>query len=161
MLIYIIEIADALPRKTVVDHSRGHRKQLRKKASHKRKADKAPSEPSISTSKRPRVTIEDIPDEQAGGVRVSASSSTMSVECLLRKVSNISSVPPIPINLTLQPAGKRNPIYHFYESVSTNSQGQVGNPGDRHYKCYHGNRKVITVTRAMKYSLNGNHILLL
>jgi hypothetical protein len=31
----------------------------------------------------------------------------------------------------------------------------VGNPGDRHYKCYHGNRKVITVTRAMKHNLNG------
>ncbi|KAF8126752.1 hypothetical protein EV363DRAFT_1524320, partial [Boletus edulis] len=50
---------------------------------------------------------------------------------------------------------KRNPIYHFYESVSTNSRGEVGNSGDRHYKCYHGNRKVITVTRAMKYSVNG------
>src|SRR5882724_2185713 len=106
MLTYIIEIANALPRKMVVDHSHGHHKQLQKKASHKCKADKAPSEPLISTSKCPHVTIEEIPDEQAGGVQVSASSSTMSVECLLRKVSNISSVPPIPINLTLQPAGK-------------------------------------------------------
>ena len=83
MLTYIIEIADALPRKTVVDHSSGHHKQLRKKASHKCKANKALSEPSISMSKHPCIMIEEIPDEQAGGVRVSASSSTMSVECLI------------------------------------------------------------------------------
>jgi hypothetical protein len=63
--------------------------------------------------------------------------------------------------LCVQPAGKRNPIYHFYESVSTNSQGQVGNFGDKHYKCHHGNHKVITVTRAMKHSLNGKRLLLL
>jgi hypothetical protein len=63
--------------------------------------------------------------------------------------------------LDVQPAGKRNPIYHFYKSVSTNAQEQVGNAGDKHYRCYHGNRKVITVTRAMKYSLNGKRPLFL
>ena len=64
-------------------------------------------------------------------------------------------------DLYVQPAGKQNPIYHFYESVSTNAQGQVGNIGDKHYKCFHGNHKVITVTRAIKYSLNGKRSLLL
>jgi len=83
MLTYIIEIADALPRKMVVNHSHGHCKQLQKKALHKHKADKAPSEPLISTSKCPHVMIEEIPDEQAGSVQVSPSFSTMSVECLL------------------------------------------------------------------------------
>ena len=52
----------------------------------------------------------------------------------------------------VQPAGKwklYNPIYHFYEAISTNSQGEVGNAGDMHYKCYHRNCKVIMVTRAI------------
>jgi hypothetical protein len=70
-----------------VDLSRHSRKQLRKKVMHKRKADKAQSEPSASTSKRSRVTIEEIPDEQAGGL--SASSSMISIESVVRKVRNI------------------------------------------------------------------------
>ena len=56
---------------------------------------------------------------------------------------------------TIQPAGKWNPIYLFYEEVPTNAHGQAGNDGDKHYKCYHGNRKVLTVTRAIKYNVNG------
>ena len=50
---------------------------------------------------------------------------------------------------------RRNPIYHFYEMVKLGNNGKVGNPGDRHYKCYHGNRKVLTITKAMKSNLNG------
>ena len=49
----------------------------------------------------------------------------------------------------------RNPIYLFYENVEWNSNGEVGNPGDKHYKCLHGNMKILTVTKKMKYSLNG------
>jgi hypothetical protein len=49
----------------------------------------------------------------------------------------------------------RNPIYLFYESVKWNSNGDVGNPGDKHYKCLHRNMKILTVTKKMKYSLNG------
>ncbi|KAG2129576.1 uncharacterized protein EDB93DRAFT_117024, partial [Suillus bovinus] len=52
-------------------------------------------------------------------------------------------------------ATKRNPIYHFYDVVQLNAAGQAGDPGDKHYKCYLGNRKVLTITRAMKSSLNG------
>ncbi|KAG2109096.1 hypothetical protein BD769DRAFT_1300481, partial [Suillus cothurnatus] len=36
-----------------------------------------------------------------------------------------------------------------------NSDGQAGDIGDKHYKCYLGNRKILTITRAMKSSLNG------
>ncbi|KAG6852297.1 hypothetical protein C0991_001156 [Blastosporella zonata] len=50
---------------------------------------------------------------------------------------------------------KRNPIYLFYESVSCGANGKVGGNGDKHYKCYHGNRKVLTVTRGMKCNLAG------
>lgn len=37
--------------------------------------------------------------------------------------------------------GKQNPIYLFYEQVDVNKDGNTGEPGDKHYKCYHGNRK--------------------
>lgn len=50
---------------------------------------------------------------------------------------------------------RRNPIYHFYEMVKLGNNGKVGNPGDRHYKCYHRNRKVLMIMRAMKSNLNG------
>jgi len=33
--------------------------------------------------------------------------------------------------------------------------GQIGNPGDQHYKCLHGRQKVMTITKKMKSSLNG------
>jgi hypothetical protein len=36
-----------------------------------------------------------------------------------------------------------------------NAEGLPGKPGDKHYKCYHGNRKVRTITRAMRSSLSG------
>ena len=51
--------------------------------------------------------------------------------------------------------GKRNPIYLFYEQVDVNHDGKVGGEGDKHYKCYHGSRKTLTITKQMKTSLNG------
>ncbi|KAK0439279.1 uncharacterized protein EV420DRAFT_1239200, partial [Desarmillaria tabescens] len=50
---------------------------------------------------------------------------------------------------------KHNPIYYFYESVPLNSDGKPGNSGDKHFKCYHGNCKVLTIMQTMKGSLNG------
>ena len=49
---------------------------------------------------------------------------------------------------------KRNPIYHFYEEWDVNNDGNIGNPGDKHYRCYHGNNKIFTVSKAMNYSLH-------
>jgi hypothetical protein len=86
----LLQLANVLPRKTVVDLSRGSRKQLRKKTLHKRKAVKAQS-----GSKRARVTMEEISDEQAGGL--SRSSSMMTIESLVRKVHNVHY--PLSINL--------------------------------------------------------------
>ncbi|KAJ7435090.1 hypothetical protein B0H11DRAFT_1937904 [Mycena galericulata] len=42
----------------------------------------------------------------------------------------------------------RNPIYLFFESVNQNSVGYAGSPGDKHYKCFHGNREIITISKA-------------
>jgi hypothetical protein len=39
-----------------------------------------------------------------------------------------------------------------------NAEGTIGKPGDKHYKCYHGSRKVLTITRAMRSSLNGSFL---
>jgi hypothetical protein len=52
-------------------------------------------------------------------------------------------------------SGKRNPIYLFYEEVKVNENGEAGEEGDKHYKCYHGNRKTFTISKKMNYSLNG------
>ncbi|KAF8222045.1 hypothetical protein L208DRAFT_1324604, partial [Tricholoma matsutake] len=52
----------------------------------------------------------------------------------------------------------RNPIYYFYKSVGQNANGEVGNPGNKHYKCLHGSMKVLTITKKMKYSLNGDNL---
>ena len=89
-----LQIADALPRKTVVDLSRGGRKHLRKRIG-KCKADRAQAqmEPStVSIMKHPRVTVEEIPDEPADCPLVRGSSSMISVESLTRKVTDVKSL---------------------------------------------------------------------
>ena len=53
---------------------------------------------------------------------------------------------------------RSNPIYLFYELVPQNASGQPGDPGDKHYCCFHGNRKILTVTKAMKSNLNGAYL---
>ena len=54
-----------------------------------------------------------------------------------------------------QKTATKNPIYLFYERVDTAADGTAGKDGDKHYKYYLGGRKVLTITRAMKSSLNG------
>ncbi|KAK0467671.1 hypothetical protein IW261DRAFT_1426420 [Armillaria novae-zelandiae] len=39
--------------------------------------------------------------------------------------------------------GKRNPIHYFYEPVPVNSDGKARNTSDKHFKCYHGNWKIL------------------
>ena len=54
-----------------------------------------------------------------------------------------------------QASGRTNLIYLFYESVPLNANKMVGEPGDKHFHCYHGNRKILTITCKMRSSLNG------
>jgi hypothetical protein len=49
----------------------------------------------------------------------------------------------------------RNPIYYFYEKVERGANGTLGNMGDKHFRCHHGNKKILTITKAMHCSLNG------
>jgi hypothetical protein len=58
-------------------------------------------------------------------------------------------------NICHQVYRKRNPIYHFYEEIPLNATGLHGAAGDKHYKCFHGARKVLTITKAMQSNLNG------
>jgi hypothetical protein len=37
--------------------------------------------------------------------------------------------------------------------VTKNSIGYAGAPGDKHYKCFHGNRQVITIPKASRSNL--------
>ncbi|KAJ7797367.1 hypothetical protein B0H13DRAFT_1674519, partial [Mycena leptocephala] len=39
--------------------------------------------------------------------------------------------------------------------VPKNTEGSVGKEGDKHYKCRHGNGRIITVTKAMRYNVSG------
>ncbi|KAJ7432842.1 hypothetical protein B0H11DRAFT_1940017 [Mycena galericulata] len=48
-----------------------------------------------------------------------------------------------------------NPIHLFYNVVPKNATETTGKPRDKHYKCHHGNGKIITVTKAMKHNLGG------
>jgi hypothetical protein len=52
---------------------------------------------------------------------------------------------------------RSNPIYVFYEVVHQNASGQPGDAGDKHYRCCHGNHKILTVTKLMKSNLNGSY----
>ena len=54
----------------------------------------------------------------------------------------------------LQNGVKQNPIYFFYEVWDVNSEGNIGQPGDKHYRCYHGTRKIFTISKAMNHSLH-------
>ncbi|KAJ7938819.1 hypothetical protein B0H13DRAFT_1851401 [Mycena leptocephala] len=49
--------------------------------------------------------------------------------------------------------GVKNPIYLFYESVPKNAEGRTGKPGDKHDKCRHGNRKIITISKASRFNV--------
>ncbi|KAJ6616751.1 hypothetical protein B0H10DRAFT_1375817 [Mycena sp. CBHHK59/15] len=62
---------------------------------------------------------------------------------------------PAPAAKKFRRRGKRNPAYLFFEEVDKNSSGSPGQPGDKHYKCHHGDHHILTVTEGMRFSVNG------
>ncbi|KAJ7137069.1 hypothetical protein C8R44DRAFT_869148 [Mycena epipterygia] len=54
-----------------------------------------------------------------------------------------------------KPTEFKNPIYFSDDVVPKNKEGSVGKPGDKHYRCRHGNGRIITITKAMRYSVSG------
>jgi hypothetical protein len=57
--------------------------------------------------------------------------------------------------LTSKASKTRNPIHLFYVKSNVNAQKNCRNEGDKHYKCCHGEGKILTITKRMKYSTNG------
>ncbi|KAF7964435.1 hypothetical protein HWV62_7982, partial [Athelia sp. TMB] len=123
------ELADALPRKTVAERGPASHHQTRK-ADKKRKQPAKSAAVTASSSKRARV--EDALDDD----------------------DELPAAPgPGPVQS--KAFGRKNPVYYFYEEVQVNAAGEPGQRGDKHFKCYHGSRKTLTVTKAMHFSLNG------
>lgn len=54
----------------------------------------------------------------------------------------------------LQKRTTTNKIHLFYQQVTLNASGHLGNEGNKHYKCCHGNHKVFTVTKLMQGCLH-------
>jgi hypothetical protein len=50
------------------------------------------------------------------------------------------------------------PNIFFFEEHAVNGDGKPGGVGDKHYRSYHGHRKIFTITKAMNHSLNGKFL---
>ena len=127
--------------------------------------------PSVRVSKKSRkVTVEEVEDDDGhrnilAHDRASSPGPPTITETAVRntqerkKVSVLMASPALlSMSAPQKPGGARcvNPIYLFYELVPQNASGSAGDPGDKHYRCCHGNQKILTVTKAMKSNLNGS-----
>lgn len=153
------QLANSLPSKTVAlrgPAARQHRKNKRS-TGKKRKVPPTLATPESTQPASKKARVEDGGDDDERGPSLSATAS-MQLDGIKVKVCELAVTYVMLINSIWisKESGKRNPIYLFYEMVSKNAEGLTGKPGDKHYKCYHGNRKVLTITRAMRSSLNGN-----
>ncbi|KAF8184311.1 hypothetical protein K438DRAFT_2161513, partial [Mycena galopus ATCC 62051] len=94
----------------------------------------------------------DVADEEDLGRPAKAQNHSKSRRATVEEVEDEDDLP--------KATSLKNPIYLFYETVTKNENGNVGDPGDKHYKCRHGNRKIITITRVMRYNVTKlvNHL---
>ncbi|KAJ6576373.1 hypothetical protein B0H10DRAFT_1963450 [Mycena sp. CBHHK59/15] len=94
-----------------------------------------------SSGKRKRATVEEVEDEDDPlKTRNAAPTTKKSRRATVEQVEDEDDSPKV--------IATRNPIYLFFESVSQNSVGYAGSPGDKHYRCFHGNREIITISKA-------------
>ncbi|KAJ6631120.1 hypothetical protein B0H10DRAFT_1938664 [Mycena sp. CBHHK59/15] len=105
-----------------------------------------------SRCKQKAITTTEKPPKKKRNCRTSSSDPTISFA--IPSARSSSSIP-VTQTSTQPQAPRRNPVYLFHKQVNLNSAGEPGKNGDKHYQCLHGNHKVITVTKAMKYSVNG------
>ncbi|KAF8812634.1 hypothetical protein BYT27DRAFT_7086466 [Phlegmacium glaucopus] len=129
------ELAESLPSKTI---PAGQRRSS--KADGKR-------------PKRPKKRQRKVVDDAESNVPIAPSVASTSQASTSKKVTSLPSIQ-LKSSSIVQASIKRNPIYHFYEEWDVNNDGNLGNPGDKHYRCYHGNHKIFTVSKAMNYSLH-------
>ncbi|KAI9441140.1 hypothetical protein F5148DRAFT_1293400 [Russula earlei] len=130
------EIADMLPSKT---------KPLKSRKSSKGKGKAKVSSNKPSAAKKPRHKIDDAPNGAPDGDL----SPALPLRCLASSNGFEGS------SSSWKKGVKRNPIYLFYEAVDFAADGSPGKPGDKHYRCHHGNKKVLTIMKAMNHNLNG------
>ncbi|KAF8518343.1 hypothetical protein JB92DRAFT_2828788 [Gautieria morchelliformis] len=155
------ELADLLPRKTIPEtHTRlGPQSAPRATASaassvvrlegkkRKRRSEKV----SQSHHEEEKELDDELPPRNDDGEPTSKKRKTVETE----ESCNDAEIDPMKKNQAPVTGSVRPPIYHFYESVGKNSDGAPGQMGDKHYRCYHGQRKILTVTKKMKGSQNG------
>jgi len=132
----ILQLADSLPRKIVAEKTR-----INKLRSKKRKA---PSGTLSATGSSKKARVEEV--EDGGEPSPQAQSSKV---CHIHYHHFEAHI------LTWKVLKTRNPIYLFYVKSDVNAQKNRGNEGDRHYKCCHGEGKILTITKRMKYATNG------
>ncbi|EDR02414.1 uncharacterized protein LACBIDRAFT_309763 [Laccaria bicolor S238N-H82] len=135
VIISNIEVADMLPSKTIPEAS-GH------KSCTKAKGKQAASRPSKKKARRAPVKIEEVKDEDS--TRNIAARKAPVTEAAVGHQDKCKTGKGV----------KKNPIYWFFKVVSSNAEGSVGNPGDKHYWCYHSSHKIIMITKGMNSNLN-------
>ncbi|CAA7257320.1 unnamed protein product [Cyclocybe aegerita] len=142
-LVMNTELADMLPAKTIPGG-------VSRKHSKRRQSSSA----ALPTMKKlcQRATVEDAENNEVQVVNTLTSIIITEAPPLpshppsLKKAGSASSV------ASTATRGKRNNIYLFYEEVTTAADGTTVE-GNRYYCCYHGSRKVFTITPAMKHSV--------
>ncbi|KAG6813330.1 hypothetical protein H0H92_012143 [Tricholoma furcatifolium] len=127
------EVADMLLSKTIPAGASN------KKASQCTKA----SNTSTLSCKKAHVEIEEVADID--------SECPQNISMSLPSLENGTQVAALPKN---QKYMAQNLIHLFFEQVDTNMH-EMSKPGTKYYKCYHGNRKILAITKVMKGNLNG------
>ncbi|KAF8064935.1 hypothetical protein FPV67DRAFT_1695479, partial [Lyophyllum atratum] len=104
----------------------------------------------LHTRKRKATHVIEVEDEDSPRRIFARSSSPVGDSAILEEISTSAS-------RTKQTKDKRsatrNPIYYFYERVERGADGRVGEAGDKHYKCHHGNSKIFTLKKTGKSNL--------
>ncbi|KAF8065125.1 hypothetical protein FPV67DRAFT_1418769, partial [Lyophyllum atratum] len=133
------ELADMLPSKTVPVAANP------KKPTTRKSSKKFNTNPTAPRAKKSRTAmVEEIEDEDSPR------------NIAVRQPQFGGDRDPQPAKSGIRKPGqeKRNPIYLFYEQVTRDAHGK-SESGSKYYKCYHGNRKTLVITKAMKGNLNG------
>ncbi|KAJ6615690.1 hypothetical protein B0H10DRAFT_2039794 [Mycena sp. CBHHK59/15] len=136
------EISSMLPSKTVPTRSKSNKTQTRVKvattSTGKRKQTSDSASAPANKKANHRATVEEIEDEEAPPIARKQTSDSARAPGInkpnqptVEVVDDEDGTPTKPANL-----------------VPKNSVGYAGAPGDKHYKCFHGNHQIITISKA-------------
>ncbi|KAJ7809771.1 hypothetical protein B0H14DRAFT_3481158 [Mycena olivaceomarginata] len=101
-----------------------------------------------------RASVEEIEDEDAPPIESSQAEADLGLCPCARYQQDQPTVEEEDEDGTpTKPGTTRNSIHLFYEVVTQNSAGRDGTPGDKHYKSFHGNSQIITISKASRANL--------